>query len=205
MSDLHQCDGAGVVVLRVPAQANETRAREIGALFPGWHVWYSDWSDTWDAYREGEQPYFWPGAVAGRAFMVSAYNASDLVALLENQARIAIAVEFPDWRVRQGLGGWCAIFHQGPQSSDGTVVQLMHGPGIRGGAVDSLAGALALAVLEPAKVFVLVGGTRFELVTSSVSGKRSPAELTARDLPGGRRSDPFAALDAPCLAERIPE
>src|SRR5580658_9388670 len=27
---------------------------------------------------------------------------------------------------------------------------------------------------------VLVGRTRFELVTSSVSGKRSPAELTAR-------------------------
>ena len=73
MSDLYRDDGAEVVVLRVPAQANETKAREIGALFPGWHVWYSDWSDTWDAYREGEEPYFGPGAVAGRAFMVSSF------------------------------------------------------------------------------------------------------------------------------------
>ena len=31
----------------------------------------------------------------------------------------------------------------------------------------------------------LVGGTRFELVTSSVSGKRSPTELTAREAEAG--------------------
>src|SRR5215469_9954923 len=31
----------------------------------------------------------------------------------------------------------------------------------------------------------LVGGTRFELVASSVSGKRSPAELTAREAEAG--------------------
>jgi hypothetical protein len=30
-----------------------------------------------------------------------------------------------------------------------------------------------------------VGGTRFELVASSVSGKRSPAELTAREAEAG--------------------
>jgi hypothetical protein len=30
-----------------------------------------------------------------------------------------------------------------------------------------------------------VGGTRFELVTSSVSGKRSPTELTAREAEAG--------------------
>ena len=132
MSDLSQHDGAEVVVLRVPVQANETKAREIGALFPGWHVWYSDWSDTWDAYREGEEPYFGPGAVAGRAFMVSAYNARDLVALLENQARIDIAVEFPDWRVQGSPGGWCAIGPQGPHSSNGAVVQLVYGPALGG-------------------------------------------------------------------------
>ena len=77
MSDLYQYDGAEVVVLRIPAQTTETKVREIGALFPGWYIWHSDWFDTWDAYRD--EPYFRPGAVAGRAFMVSAYNASDLV------------------------------------------------------------------------------------------------------------------------------
>ncbi len=32
MSDLYHYDGAEVVILRVPVQANETKAREIGAL-----------------------------------------------------------------------------------------------------------------------------------------------------------------------------
>jgi hypothetical protein len=130
MSDLSQHDGAEVVVLRVLVQVNENKAREIGARFPGRHVWYSDWSDTWDAYREGEEPYFGPGAVAGRAFMVSAYNASDLVALLENQARLDIAVEFPGWRVQQSPGGWCAIGPQGARSSNGAVVQLVYCPAL---------------------------------------------------------------------------
>jgi hypothetical protein len=39
---------------------------------------------------------------------------------------------------------------------------------------------------DPASDLLLrVGGTRFELVTSSVSGKRSPAELTAREAEAG--------------------
>jgi hypothetical protein len=33
--------------------------------------------------------------------------------------------------------------------------------------------------------FYLVGATRFELVTSSVSGKRSPAELSALEAEAG--------------------
>jgi hypothetical protein len=132
MSDLYQYDGAEVVVLRVAAQTTETKVREIGALFPGWYIWHSDWFDTWDAYREGEEPYFRPGAVAGRAFMVSAYNASDLVALLANQVRIDIAVEFPGWRVQQSPGGWCVIGPQGPRSSNGAVIQLVYGPALGG-------------------------------------------------------------------------
>ena len=44
----------------------------------------------------------------------------------------------------------------------------------------------------------LVGGTRFELVASSVSGKRSPTELTARGGSGNRtRVQGFAG---PCLS-----
>jgi hypothetical protein len=46
MSDLYQYDGAEVVVLRVAAQTTETKVREIGALFPGWYIWHSDWFDT---------------------------------------------------------------------------------------------------------------------------------------------------------------
>lgn len=62
-------DGAGVAVLPVPAQMIGEKAREIGALFPGWRVWHDSWwAPTWNAYREGEQPYFGPGA-GGRQFM----------------------------------------------------------------------------------------------------------------------------------------
>jgi hypothetical protein len=46
--------------------------------------------------------------------------------------------------------------------------------------------------------FYLVGATRFELVTSSVSGKRSPTELSARGGSGNRtRVQGFAG---PCLS-----
>jgi hypothetical protein len=78
------------------------------------------------------KPYFGPVPDGGRVFMVSAYNASDLVVMLEEQVRADIAVEFSDWRVRQSPGGWCAIGGQGPQSSSGAVVQLVYCPGIGG-------------------------------------------------------------------------
>jgi hypothetical protein len=125
-------DGGEVIDFRRAVRIPEEEAREIGEAFPGWHVWYSDWSDTWDAYREGGKPYFGPVPDGGRAFMVSAYSASGLVALLENQVRADIAFEFPDWRVRQSPGGWCASGPQGPQSSNGAVVQLTYCLGIGG-------------------------------------------------------------------------
>lgn len=123
-------DGGGEVIhFRRAVRIPEEEAREIGEAFPGWHVWYSNWSDTWDAYREGEKPYFGPVPDDGRAFMVSAYSASGLVTLLENQVRADIAVEFPDWRVQRSPGGWSAI---GPQGSNGAVVQLVYGPALGG-------------------------------------------------------------------------
>ena len=132
MTGSAQPGGAGVAVLQVPAQMIGEKAREIGALFPGWKVWHDSWwAPTWNAYREGEQPYFGPQA-GGRQFMVSAYSAARLLTLLQDQVRIDIAAEFPAWRVRQRPGGWSAIWFGHPDSGDATVVQLVHHPGIAG-------------------------------------------------------------------------
>jgi hypothetical protein len=96
--------------------------REIGDAFPGWHVWYSDWSHTWNAHRKDAKPYF--GPVVGPAFMVSAYSAAKLVTLLEDQVRIDIAAEFPDWRVSQiAAGGWHAVGHG--QADGGSVTRIV--------------------------------------------------------------------------------
>lgn len=132
MTGSAQPGGAGVAVLPVPAQMIAEKAREIGALFPGWRVWHDSWwAPTWNAYREGEQPYFGPGT-GGRQFMVSAYSAAGLLTLLQEQVRIDIAAEFPAWRVRQSPGGWSAIWCGRPDSGDAAVVQLVHHPAIAG-------------------------------------------------------------------------
>ena len=125
-------DDAEGVILRFPARITRDEAREIGVQFPGWHVWYGAWSETWNAHREGEEPYLGPGTVAGRASMVSAHDATGLVALLENQVRVDIAAEFPNWRVKQSPGGWCAVCRQWPRSRDGAVVQLVYCPALGG-------------------------------------------------------------------------
>ena len=132
MTGSAQHGGAGVVVLPVPAQMIGEKTREIGALFPGWKVWHDSWwAPTWNAYREGEQPYFGPGA-GGRQFMVSAYSAARLLTLLQEQVRIDIAAEFPAWRVRQSPGGWSAIWYGPPDSGHAAVVQFVHRPTIAG-------------------------------------------------------------------------
>ena len=132
MTGSPQHGGAGVAVLPIPAQVIGEKAREIGALFPGWKVWHDSWwAPTWNAYRKGEKPYFGPGT-GGRQFMVSAYSAARLLTLLQEQVRIDIAAEFPDWRVRQSPGGWSAICCHWRDSGDGAVVQLVHHPTVAG-------------------------------------------------------------------------
>jgi hypothetical protein len=114
------------------AQVIREREREVRALFPGWHVWHSSWSDTWNAHREGEEPDFRRPA-GGRRFMVSAYDSADLVALLERQVVVDIRTEFPGWRVRRvASGGWYAIPHERAGSGDCAVVRLVHDPFIVG-------------------------------------------------------------------------
>jgi hypothetical protein len=114
------------------AQVTRDKAREIRALFPGWHVWHSSWSDTWNAHREGEEPDFRRPA-GGRRFMVSAYDATDLVALLERQVEVDIKIEFPGWRVRRVVsGGWYAFPPDWAGNRDCAVVRLVHDPFIAG-------------------------------------------------------------------------
>ncbi len=110
MSDRALAGAARTVVpLRVRENIAREAFRDIGAAFPGWHVWYSPWSGAWNAHREGEEPFFGRPA-GGRRFMVAAYDQVSLVVLLEAQARLDIEAGFPGWRVGQAVTGrWYAI------------------------------------------------------------------------------------------------
>ena len=99
--------------------ARET-ARDIGLLFPDWHVWYSaEAPSTWNAHREGEKPYFGPPADNGRVFIVSARDVVSLVAMLERQAQIDVTEEFPDAEITQvGAGDWQAVYRNESATPD---------------------------------------------------------------------------------------
>jgi len=86
--------GGTVTTLRVPAQVTRERVREIGASFPRWKIYHETRWDTWNAWREGEEPDFRRSA-SGRRFMVSTYDADGLVDLLERQVGVDIGLEFP--------------------------------------------------------------------------------------------------------------
>ena len=119
--------------LRVPAQVTRERVREIGASFPGWKIYHETRWDTWNAWREGEEPDFRHPA-SGRRFMVSTYDADGPVALLERQVGVDIGLEFPGCHVRRAHsgGGWYAVWRD--QAGDGgdATVSLVHAPAIAG-------------------------------------------------------------------------
>jgi hypothetical protein len=98
-------DGAEVVTLRRPWTPEDDKAREIARQFPGWHVWYSPESSTWNAHREGEKPFFGRRPGSSRRFMVSAYDAPGLVALLELQDRAVTGTERPGCWIGQAAPG----------------------------------------------------------------------------------------------------
>ena len=107
MTDPARDDGGGgaeVVNVRRP-RTLEGEEREVGRQFPGWHVWYSPESATWNAHREDEKPFFGRRPGSRHRFMVSAYNAPGLIALLELQDRAVAGTERPGcWIGQAGPG-----------------------------------------------------------------------------------------------------
>jgi hypothetical protein len=87
-----------VIIFRRP-RTPEDEAREIAMAFAGWHVWYTPESDTWNAHREGEKPFFGRLPGTSRRFMVSAKDAPGLIVLLELQdAAGRRSCRSPAWR-----------------------------------------------------------------------------------------------------------
>ena len=78
--------GGTVTTLRVPAQVSREKVREIGTSFPGWKIYHETRWDTWNAWREGEEPDFRRPA-SGRRFMVSTYDPDGLVDAIGTSSR----------------------------------------------------------------------------------------------------------------------
>src|ERR1700761_2226937 len=101
--------GAEVIPLRTLARVVWEALEDVRASFPAWHIWYSDFSETWNAHRKGLEPWFGPVPDGAPVFMISGSTAADLVAELEDQTLADMAREFPSWRVsRTHSGGWGA-------------------------------------------------------------------------------------------------
>lgn len=124
--------GALVIAFRLPAQVIGQQRRQMKAMFPGWTVRHNPVRDCWNAYRDGEPPYFGPPTANERTHLVSVCDLPSLVTLLEQQVHVDIAIEFPGWRVRRGRsGGWYAFpSHVG--SCHGCTVRLVHAPVLSG-------------------------------------------------------------------------
>jgi hypothetical protein len=123
--------GGDVLPLRVSEEIARQTAGDIGILFPGWRVWFEAKPGRWHARREGHFPQR-PGDE--RVPVVSAGDVAGLVALLERQVRLDLAVEFPDWEITHaGTDGWQAVHRDGPAHQSGrAVVRVIRHPTIAG-------------------------------------------------------------------------
>jgi hypothetical protein len=112
MTEIADAQAVNVVSLPTPARIVWESLRGIRASFPGWHVWCTADSATWNAHREGREPFFGPLPDGAPVFMVSASTAAQLVALLERQTLGDMTREFPTWRIgRTDSGNWYALSH----------------------------------------------------------------------------------------------
>jgi hypothetical protein len=113
---------AEIIPLRTPALVAWEVVQGVRASFPAWHIWYSDFSETWNAHRKGLEPWFGPVPDGAPIFMVSGSTAAALVVELEGQTLADLVREFPSWQIRRTKsGGWGAF------SRTASGVQLVHG------------------------------------------------------------------------------
>lgn len=123
--------GGSVLPLRITEEIARQTASDIGILFPGWRVWFETKPGQWYARREGT---ILLGPGDERVLAVSAGDVACLVALLERQVRLDLAVEFPDWEITQpGTGGWQAGYRGDPARPSGhAVLRVIRHPAIAG-------------------------------------------------------------------------
>ena len=78
MTGSPQDQAVDVIPLRTPARVVWETLSGIRASFPGWHVWHSIDSATWNAHRKGQEPYFGPVPDGEPVFMVSSLERGSL-------------------------------------------------------------------------------------------------------------------------------
>lgn len=84
-------------------------ALQVTARCPGWRAWRSRRDGQWHARRAIGSCQNLEG---GRAYVVSAPDAAQLLAALEEQALLDIAAEYPDWDAAQtDSGRWWAVWN----------------------------------------------------------------------------------------------
>ena len=122
---------ANVLPLRVSEEIARQTARDIEILFPGWRVWFEAKAGHWHVRRAGT---FSQGPGDERVAAVSASDVLGLVAKMERQVRLDLAIEFPEWEITQSeTDGWQAVHEGGPPGQHGrAVVRVVRHPTIAG-------------------------------------------------------------------------
>lgn len=120
-----------VLPLRVSEEIARQTTRDIEILFPGWRVWFEAKAGHWHARRAGT---FSQGPGDERVAAVSASDVLGLVAKMERQVRLDLAVEFPEWEITQSeTDSWQAVHEGGPAGQRGrAVVRVVRHPTIAG-------------------------------------------------------------------------
>lgn len=117
-------DAAPAVVVALASYQSQRAAKKINDDCPGWHAWHSRESNQWIAHRCGD----WDPGEANfgidaedeedpgrrRLYAVNATTPELLVAEINWQAELDLAVDFPEWGVVSDDGGqWWARW-EGP-------------------------------------------------------------------------------------------
>jgi hypothetical protein len=99
-------------------------AQSVTSLCPGWFAWWDQAAGVWRARRTGN---FYEVTGDDRRYVLDAFTHPELVAVIDQQAAIDIAVIHPDWKFSrcEPSGVWHA---EGPAVLEAwTAAALLHG------------------------------------------------------------------------------
>lgn len=109
---------------QTPSRVYRELAQSVTSLCPGWYAWWDDTGGVWRARRTGN---FHEEPGNDRMYVLDAFTLPELVAAIDQQAALDIALMHPEWTISrcEPSGAWHA---EGPVVLEAwTAAALHHG------------------------------------------------------------------------------